>query len=126
MRRLFGLIGIPVAIACAASAAGCAGRVEIVSMSGEPIAGARVVPVTPSMNGSPALTDAGGKASVPRFIGGQGVAWIDVSKAGFEHQHVAVGSRWPVHVVLAPAVQRRDEPVGVQQRAYRHQFDLEF
>jgi predicted component of type VI protein secretion system len=82
---------------------GCSERVQVVDAAGKPVQGAQVAPVTLSMNGAPAVTDARGEASVPLRIGVQETKWVNISKPGFETIQVDVPAEWPLKVVLQPA-----------------------
>jgi hypothetical protein len=82
--------------------AGCSGRVQVVDPAGKPVQGAQVAPVTLSMNGAAAATDAKGEAEIPLSIGGQSTKWVNVSKAGFQSQQIAIPANWPLKVVLKP------------------------
>ena len=84
---------------------GCRERVQVVDPAGRPVEGARVAPVTLSMNGAAEMTDARGEATVLLKIGLQDTKWVNVSKQGFEPQQVNVPAQWPLKVVMRPANQ---------------------
>jgi hypothetical protein len=82
---------------------GCSPEVIVIDRAGIPVKGAEVRPVSPSITGSPVMTGATGKASVPMNAGGQEAKWIAVKKAGFDPVQVDVPSHWPLRITLVPA-----------------------
>lgn len=97
------LLRLPIMFA-AVMAVGCASRetVRVVNGSGQPIVGANVEAVSPSMNAGPNVTDANGEAPLPSNV--QGARWVAVSKPGFERTQVDVPKQWPLRVVLRPVI----------------------
>lgn len=81
---------------------GCNQRVQVVDPAGKPVQGAQVAPVTPSITGTPATTDAKGETSVSLSIRTQKTQWVSVSKTGFASQQVPIPASWPLKVVLQP------------------------
>ena len=81
---------------------GCEKRevVKVTDPAGNPIAGANVEAVSPSMNAGPSVTDANGEAPLP--ANAQDAKWVAVSKPGFERTQVDVPKKWPLRVRLKP------------------------
>ncbi len=81
---------------------GCAKQevVKVTDATGQPIAGANVEAVSPSMNAGPNVTDANGEAPLPSNV--QGTKWVAVSKTGFERTQVDIPKQWPLRVTLKP------------------------
>ena len=81
---------------------GCAKRevVKVTDPAGQPVAGANVEAVSPSMNAGPNVTDTKGEALLPSNP--QGAQWVVVSKPGFERTQVDVPKQWPLRVMLKP------------------------
>jgi hypothetical protein len=87
-------------------AGGCTGRVHVVDLTGEPIQGASVAPVSLSLSGAAKLTDAHGDAEVPLNISSVAeTKWVNVSQKGFESQQVDIPKKWPLRIVLQPTTQ---------------------
>jgi hypothetical protein len=108
--RSLGMGVLAVAVATFSSPAFPAERyvVQVVDPAGTPVAGARVEPVSPSINGVPVMTDKNGEAVVPKFIGQQ-TKWINVSKPGFQTTpNLELPAKWPWKLVLKPSDSRRE------------------
>jgi hypothetical protein len=84
------------------SCAGHGQRVIVVDQTGKPVVGATVVPVAPSINGAPTLTDSAGEAKLDTSVGGQPPRWISVHKAGFVGVDAPIPASWPLRVALTP------------------------
>jgi hypothetical protein len=74
------------------------GTVQVVDVSGKPIAGASVEPVSAGFNGPPILTNAKGEATVPLHVIVQETWWVRVSKFGYAKESVDVQGK--KHIVL--------------------------
>src|SRR6185369_16200570 len=83
---------------CALS--GSAFEVIIKDQDGAPIVGARVYPVTPSLNGPARLTDDAGKTTMPRNQI-QNVQWVSVEAEGFGSRQVSVPGDGVLRVTLS-------------------------
>ena len=95
---------ILILVLVALAAIGCGkGRVQVVGPGGRPIQGADVVASSLSMTGDVVTTDAKGEAEIPLSFGPQQTKWVNVSKPGFESEHVEVPAKWPLKVTLQPA-----------------------
>jgi len=95
LAELVSLIAITALIGCAELR-----TVRVVDPSGQPIAGAKVVAVSLSINSSPHVTDKNGETSLPDNI--QEVKWMQVSMPGFQTLHTEKPSSWPSSVTLHP------------------------
>ena len=82
---------------------GCAHKVVVRDTQGQPIPGAEVTPVSPSINYASAITDEKGCARLKWWYA-QKPMWLSVAKKG--HQSVsglAFPKTWPAEVVLQPS-----------------------
>ncbi len=75
--------------------------VVVVDTTGAPVVGAKVEPVTASMNGEVVLTDGKGEARMGNYV--QEILWLRVRKEGFAAQEsVDFTKPKPIRVVLKP------------------------
>lgn len=80
---------------------GCTTKPDVIvtDASGAPIAGAKVEPVSLSMNQAAVTTDAKGEASIPKSV--QPVQWISVKSTGFvDQKSIDFTGPKPIKVVL--------------------------
>ncbi len=78
MRRVLQITGAFAALVLQA----CTTRVSVVDQTGRPVAGARIEPVSLSINHFSVTTDEDGMASIPWHM--QQIEWLHVSKKGFK------------------------------------------
>jgi len=75
--------------------------VQVFDMSGKPIQGAAVVPISLSINYNHVTTDAAGECVIPNTI--QRVKWIMVTKHGYKDSpQIDYNQPKPIRVVLQP------------------------
>jgi hypothetical protein len=95
------VLSVSAVILCALSSA-CSRTPDVVvsDPAGVVIVGAKVEPLSPSLNHPAVTTNGKGEANIPRGI--QDVKWLNVSAPGFTAVHVEYGNLKPQRVVLKP------------------------
>jgi hypothetical protein len=80
---------------------GCTRLVTVVDLTGKPISGASVAPV--SIGHPIAVTDDHGVSSGPLYVGGRDSQWVYVTKDGYEPQFYRLQEAAPAVVYLKRA-----------------------
>lgn len=72
-------------------------QIKIVDENNNPLAGARVVCLSPSMESEPDITDSNGMAKIHRVVGGN---MLRIELAGFETAFIATDPKIPALLAL--------------------------
>ncbi len=80
---------------------GCGNKVQIIDVSGLPIKGAKVTPVSLSAGGTPAITDSSGFATLSSSsFSVQDIKWIQVDCIGYPMVQIPAPAKYPIVITL--------------------------
>lgn len=96
-------VRLVISVFCIAAFAGCASQsVLVIDAMKKPVSGAKVEPISLSMNYAVLTTDASGVTKLPWVP--QKIEWVSVKKEGFEPSgQIAIGDNKRTTIVLCPS-----------------------
>jgi hypothetical protein len=88
------------------------GKVIVIDNAGNPITGAAVSAVSPSINAASVPTDNHGEARIPLNFSLQQIQWVNIQTPGYDPVQVALPAQWPLQVTMTPTGTAK--PLGIQ------------